>query len=173
LPTKAYSFGTTEETIGREDNRTTFSIQNIHAANYLYISDLKNMALSDGQRISPGGVFIVKKALGEEPEKAWYVVASAANTTARIFTDYSDYPQVLTYPQNTEGQPPIPLPGTGYPNGSGGAGGSASCIASAVLPFTPLLNVFRHLRTKMPGTLVRFYYGIPYPKRPFIGGFIE
>lgn len=94
MPSKAYSFGTTEEKIDEEPDRTTLIIQNIHGSNYLYVSDQQGMALSDGTRISPGGHRDIKKALGEEPEKAWYVVASGANTTTRIFVDYGDYPKV-------------------------------------------------------------------------------
>jgi len=52
------------------------------------------MAKSSCLRLSPNGSFTVKKALGEEPEKAYFVVASGANTTARVFVDYGDYPEV-------------------------------------------------------------------------------
>lgn len=156
MPVKAYSFGITEQKIGREDNRTVLSIQNIHGANYLYVSDQKGMALSEGQRISPNGVFLVKRALGEEPEKAYFVVASGANTTARIFVDYGDYPIVRVRngisPSPGPGPTPTPTP-------------SPSCIASAVIPFDPLLNVFRHIRSYSPQKLIVTYYRIPYPKQ--------
>lgn len=94
MPNKAYSFGTTEDKVAREPNRTTFILQNIDPLDYLYISDTSMRALSDGLRISPGGSFEQKKADGQEPEKAWYIVGSAAGVAARIFTDYSDYPLV-------------------------------------------------------------------------------
>jgi len=94
MPSKAYSFGTTEQTIKAEKDRTVLIIQNIHGTQDLYVSDDKGMALAEGMRISPNGSFDCKKAWGMEPEKAWHVVASGAATTARIYVDYGDYPKV-------------------------------------------------------------------------------
>ncbi len=153
MPTKDYSFGTTEETIGREDSRTVLMIQNIHATNYLYVSDLKGGALNSGIRISPGGHITFKKASGEEPEKAYHVVASGADTTTRIFVDYGDYPSVDIRGIVPEAIPPSPIQPT------------PSCISSAILPFTPILNIFRHIRSYSPMKLIKFYYRIPYPKQ--------
>jgi len=171
LPSKGYSFGTTEEKIGEETNRTVITFQNIDAANYLYVSDTAGRALSDGVRINPSGSFTVRKADGEEPEKAFFVVASAANTTARIYTEYDDYPfvHVVSYP--TEGtSTPIPTTPPSSGNGStpsnGNTGGS-TCLFSSFVPFPPLLNRLRHLRdTNFPKKLSQLYYQIPYPKQP-------
>jgi len=172
MPSKGYSFGTTEEKIGEETNRTVITFQNIHAVNYLYVSDTAGRALSDGVRINPSGSFTVKKADGEEPEKAFFVVASAANTTARIYTEYDDYPfvHVVSYPTEPSGSPIPPAPpssGSAPSNGSGGASTSSStCLFSSMVPFPPLLNRLRHLRdTNFPKKLSRLYYKIPYPKQ--------
>lgn len=175
MPSKGYSFGTTEEKVGEESNRTVITFQNIHAANYLYVSDTAGRALSDGVRISPGGSFTVKKADGEEPQKAFYVVASAAATTARIYTEYDDYPfvHVISYPETGVGSPIPPTPPSsgngGGSTGGGSASSSSTCMISAFVPFPPLLNKLRHLRdTMIPRKLSHFYYQIPYPKHTII-----
>lgn len=174
MPSKGYSFGTTEEKIGEENNRTVITFQNIHAANYLYVSDTAGRALSDGVRISPSGSFTVKKADGEEPEKAFFVVASAANTTARIYTEYNDYPfvHVVSYPETGSGTPlppSIPSSGNGSAPSNGSTGGGSTCLFSSFVPFPPLLNRLRHLRdTVIPRKITHFYYQIPYPKQPII-----
>lgn len=175
MPSKGYSFGTTEEKVGEEPNRTVITFQNIHAANYLYVSDTAGRSLSDGVRISPNGSFTVKKADGEEPQKAFFVVASAANTTARIYTEYDDYPfvHVVSYPTEGTTTPfplTVPSSGNGGSSGSGGAANSSStCLFSSFVPFPPLLNKLRHLRdTRLPQKLTHFYYQIPYPKQPII-----
>jgi hypothetical protein len=108
LPSKAYSFGVTEEKIGAEPDRTVLIIQNIHATQNLFVSDDSGQALSDGVRITPNGSFDCKKALGMEPEKAWYVVASGAGTTTRIYTDYGDYPKVISEHPHEHEHPPTP-----------------------------------------------------------------
>ena len=159
MPNKSYSFGTTEDKVAREPNRTTFILQNVDAADDLYVADTSGRALSDGLRITPGGVFEQKKADGQEPEKAWYIIGSAAGVDARIFTDYADYPKVETFPQTG-------APAPGAPGIPGQPGAPApSCIASAVVPFTPLLDVFRHIRSSCPMRLRIFYYKIPYPNQ--------
>jgi len=171
MPSKGYSFGTTEEKIGEEPNRTVITFQNIHAANYLYVSDTAGRALSDGVRINPSGSFSVKKADGEEPEKAFFVVASAANTTARIYTEYDDYPfvHVVSYPTAPSSTPIPPTPpssGNGGTTPSNGSTGGSTCLFSAFVPFPPLLNRLRHLRdTNFPKKLTQLYYKIPYPKQ--------
>jgi len=111
MPVKAYSFGTTEDKIGAEPTRTVLLIENIHGTNYLYVSDQAGMALSDGLRINPGGSLAFKKAHGEEPEKAWWIVASGAGTTTRIFVDYGDYPKIegLVIETPTPTPPRVPI----------------------------------------------------------------
>lgn len=110
MPSKAYNFGTTEQTIVAEYTRTFLSIQNIHGTNNLFVSDQKGMALAEGQRISPNGILIIRRALGEEPQKDWHVVASGANTTARIQVDYADYPLVIANIGTPQLPPPPPPP---------------------------------------------------------------
>jgi hypothetical protein len=168
LAQKAVIVGTTPTKYLAEAERTVLIIQNMDTTltDYIYFGHDYNVAVH-GIRISgQGGSLTLRKSMGEEPEKAFYLVATTASTPVRLTSLYGKVEKVeveVTYPET-------PPPGQMPPSDGGGpTPGAPSCIASAVIPFTPVLNIFRHIRSYLPRTAVKFYYQIPYPKKGFWG----
>lgn len=65
--------------------RTVLLIVNTHGAQILYVSDESSVTATDGIPIRSNGNLVMEKALGWEPGKKWYVIASGAATTGVVY----------------------------------------------------------------------------------------
>lgn len=158
MPTRVLVVGATAYTkLPQNPLRTVLSIQNLDtvSTDYIWVSDEPNPLITGHRIEGNGGQITLRKVDGEEPEKEWYIQATAASTPIRVLELYGTV--------GNGGAPPVPPPSNGAPP-SNGEPPTSSCIASAVIPFQPVLNVFRHIRSYLPMSWIRFYYRIPYWK---------
>lgn len=85
MPTTVLAVTTAEQDIPANATRTVLTIQNCDVgADLVYVSDQKGDVANTGIRLSAqGGYITLRKAYGEEPEKSWTIIASAAATPVR------------------------------------------------------------------------------------------
>jgi len=104
MPTRVLSVGTAEHTIDPNPQRTVLVIQNLDTTltDYLYVSDEPGRAAVTGTRIAAGGGSItLRRVHGEEPEKAWHIIATTATTPVRVM-------ELFGTPWITEPEEPSP-----------------------------------------------------------------
>ena len=89
MPTSVYSVGTGQTTILADAQRTVLVIQNVDTTgtDYLYVSDSSGQGATTGIRLNGGGSSItLRRCRGEQPEKAWYLIAATVATPIRVMT---------------------------------------------------------------------------------------
>ena len=89
MPTTLYTVGTTQTTISADAQRTVLVIQNVDTigTDYIYVSDSSGQGATTGIRLSGQGSSItLRRCRGEQPEKAWYLIAATAATPVRVMS---------------------------------------------------------------------------------------
>lgn len=97
MPTRIIAVGNTEATgvtIEADPQRTVLIVQNLDTVagtDYLWMSDEKGQVLLTGVVINPvGGSLTLRRTMGEEPEKTWYLVASTAACPVRVMSLFGE-----------------------------------------------------------------------------------
>jgi len=95
MPTRVLAVGISEATptvIQADDRRTVLIVQNLDTVagtDFLYLSDERGNVSTTGIRISPvGGSVTLRRSMGEEPEKTFYLVAVTAACPVRVMELY-------------------------------------------------------------------------------------
>lgn len=105
--TDQVSIGTTQTPVVRYDKqRTVLNLANLDVVNIIYISDEGGITTSSGFPLFPRMVVSLMSLFGDEPEKAYYGVASIASTLAH-WSQYGDVPLV----RDVEADPQSPFIG--------------------------------------------------------------
>jgi hypothetical protein len=77
-------------TLEADDRRSLIAIDNLDAANAIYVSDESVMDAADqGIRIIAGGYQELNQALGWDTNKTWYIFSAAGATPVIIHVGYS------------------------------------------------------------------------------------
>lgn len=91
MPTRVIAVGNTEATgvtIEADPQRTVLIVQNLDTVagtDYLYVSDQTGQVATTGVQVAPvGGSLTLRRTHGEEPEKAWRLVAATAACPVRV-----------------------------------------------------------------------------------------
>lgn len=86
------SIGTSQtDIVNYDEHRSVLNLANLDRVNIIYVSDETGVTTSNGFPIFPRMVVSLIKLLGDEPEKAYYGVASVASTLAH-WSQYGDVP---------------------------------------------------------------------------------
>ena len=97
MPTRVVAVGNTEATgvrIEADPQRTVLIVQNLDTVagtDYLFMSDERGQVAATGVQIAPvGGSLTLRRTMGEEPEKTWYLVSATAACPVRVMTLFGE-----------------------------------------------------------------------------------
>lgn len=114
MPTRVVVVGVSEYTptvIAADPQRTVLVVQNLDTVtgtDYLYMGDEKGRVATTGVQIAPlGGSLTLRRTMGEEPEKTWYLVSSTAACPVRVMELFGEPTITVEYkPEEPSPQDP-------------------------------------------------------------------
>lgn len=114
MPTRVIAVGNTEATgvtIEADPQRTVLVVQNLDTVagtDYLFISDQAGQVITTGVEIAPvGGSLTLRRTHGEQPEKAWRLVAATAGCPVRLM-ELMGEPTIVVVKKEEEPSPQEP-----------------------------------------------------------------
>jgi len=114
MPTRLYVVGNVEATptiIEADPQRTVLIVQNLDTVagtDYLYMGDERGEVTIQGVQIAPvGGSLTLRRTMGEEPEKTWYLVSATAACPVRVMTLMGE-PAIIVEKKKEEPSPQEP-----------------------------------------------------------------